>query len=159
MRPDTLNILPAHTAEHLPAIRELFEEYARTLEHSVCLRDFARELAGLPGGYAPPEGQLLLARREGQAAGCAGLRKLAEGVCEMKRLYVRAPFRRRGCGRALAEALIQAARAEGYQRMRLDTLPSMREAVALYASLGFQRVPAPDKQDGTGPMDLELILR
>lgn len=124
----------------LPVIRDLFTEYAHAIQVDLCFQGFDRELAGLPGGYAPPEGRLFLAFEDQQPAGCVGLRKLGDGICEMKRLYVRPAFRCRGLGRELATTVIAAARAVGYKCMRLDTLGSMTEAIRLYESLGFQRV-------------------
>jgi putative acetyltransferase len=154
-----MQIISAHTVEHLPTIRALFTEYAGTLDQSVCFRDFERELAALPGAYAPPEGRLLLALDDTTAAGCVALRKLADGVSEMKRLYVRPNFRGRGFGRALAEAAIRQAREAGYERLRLDTLPAMKEALALYEALGFRRLPAPGGCGCGTAIDLELALR
>jgi len=137
-----MRIVQAHTEAEVAAARELFTEYANSIEIDLCFQSFDRELAELPGCYAPPEGRLLLAQENEQAAGCAALRKIGDGICEMKRLYVRPAFRRKGLGCSLAEAVIAAAREIGYDRMRLDTLNSMTEAIALYESLGFQRIPA-----------------
>jgi len=122
-------------------VRELFREYANSLEIDLCFQGFEQELAELPGRYVPPEGRLLLALESGQAAGCAGFRKISGRICEMKRLYIRPVFRRRGAGRALAEKVVALARVAGYERMRLDTLSTMKEAIALYESLGFQPIP------------------
>ena len=152
-------LIEAHAAGHLPAVRALFTEYAGTLDTNVCLQDFERELAELPGRYAPPEGRLLLAREDGKAAGCVGLRQLGDGVCEMKRLYVRPAFRGKGLGRALAEAVIHQAREAGYERLRLDTLPAMKEAIALYEALGFRRLPACGGCGCSAAIDMELLLR
>jgi ribosomal protein S18 acetylase RimI-like enzyme len=157
--PLTLRWVGSDSPEALRAVRQLFAEYARTLEGSICLQDFGRELAELPGRYAPPEGRLLLGLNDAGAVGCVALRKLAEEVCEMKRLYVRPEFRGGGCGRALVEALIREAQQAGYARMQLDTLPSMREAIALYESLGFRRVPASGGCCGNAAIDMELRLR
>ena len=124
----------------LAAVRRLFAEYASSLGFDLGFQDFERELRELPGEYAPPRGRLLVARVEGEAVGCVGLRPLGADVCEMKRLYVRPEHRRGGTGRALAIAAIAAGRELGYARMRLDTVPAMGAARALYRSLGFREI-------------------
>ena len=122
-------------------VRDLFLEYAEALGHNTCLAGFDEELLNLPGDYGPPRGCLLLARLDGVAAGCVGVRPLDEADCEMKRLFVRPQFRRLRLGRKLCEAVIARARAIGYRRMFLDSLPAMREARTLYAALGFRACP------------------
>jgi putative acetyltransferase len=121
--------------------RELFLEYAKSLGFSLCFQSFDQELAGLPGDYAPPDGRLLLAEYRGQLAGCIALHRLGPGICEMKRLYLRPPFRGKGLGRVLAEAVIAEARVIGCRKMRLDTVePVMPNAVAMYRRLGFKEI-------------------
>jgi putative acetyltransferase len=118
-------------------VRELFREYQEALGVDLSFQSFASELENLPGEYAPPRGRLLLARSDGDVAGCIALRPVTNEVCEMKRLYVRPEFRAAGVGRLLAERLIADGRAMGYRRLCLDTLPSMSKAQRLYESLGF----------------------
>lgn len=128
----------ATSLEDVREVRALFEEYAASLGFSLCFQSFDRELADLPGAYAPPSGRLLLARLDGEAAGCVGLRPIGEHVCEMKRLFVRPEHHGTGLGRRLAAAVVDEARRAGYATMKLDTLPSMKAAMGLYESLGFR---------------------
>jgi ribosomal protein S18 acetylase RimI-like enzyme len=136
-------IRDAHGDADMGAARALFEEYAAALAVDLCFQNFAQELAELPGGYAAPRGRLLFAERGVQLLGCVALRPLDGGATgEVKRLYVRPQARGLGVGRALAQAVIERARAIGYRELKLDTLASMHEAQALYASLGFRECEA-----------------
>lgn len=135
------HIMPAHSKRDVAAVGELFLEYAQGLGFGLEFQDFEKELAQLPGRYGPPSGRLLLARVGSQPAGCVALRMIEAGVCEMKRLYVREGHRGQGIGRQLAAAIIAEAVAMHYQRMRLDTVPSMTQAIALYRELGFRVIP------------------
>jgi putative acetyltransferase len=138
-----VTIIQASSPEQIAQSRELFLEYAASLDFSLCFQNFDAELAALPGDYAPPSGRLLLAEWENQLAGCGALHKLEADICEMKRLYLRPQFRGKSIGRAIAERLVAEARAIGYARMRLDTVgPVMKDAVAMYRKLGFQEISA-----------------
>jgi ribosomal protein S18 acetylase RimI-like enzyme len=153
-----MTLVQVETPQQIEEVRSLLREYEASLNVSLCFQGFEKELAELPGDYAPPRGRLLLECDGDQLAGCVALRELDEETCEMKRLYLRPEFRGQGAGRRLARSVIQEARTLGYKRMRLDTLAAMREAKALYESLGFKRIepyyqnPLP----GTEFMELEL---
>lgn len=139
----SIRIIPAHTPQYTPSVRQLFTEYQQWLNFSLCFQGFDKELADLPGKYAPPRGRVYLAFHVEHIAGCIALRPMEEeGICEMKRLYVRDQFRGKGIGRMLAERIIDDARQIGYCTMRLDTLQRMETARALYSTLGFNVIPA-----------------
>jgi putative acetyltransferase len=143
--PPTLQFITPGTPEQLNETRLIFREYADQLGIDLCFQNFDAELAELPGEYAQPHGALLLALADGQVAGCCALRPLNAvdyaNAAEMKRLYVRSPYRRLGLGRQLAEALLDAARIAGYHCVLLDTLDDMETARALYEDLGFAEIP------------------
>ena len=153
-----MEIVDGHLEERLPLVGSLFEEYAASLDVDLSFQDFDRELEELPGDYVPPAGRLLLALDGDEPAGCVALRPYEPGICEMKRLYVRPAFQGTGLGRRLAEAIVEAARDAGYDRMRLDTLPSMAAARGLYRSLGFEEIEAyrPNPVHGTTYFELRL---
>ncbi len=153
-----VTIVQATSAAEVEEARELFLEYGRSLDFSLCFQGFDEELAALPGCYAPPSGRLLLARGDGEYIGCVGLRDLGDGICEMKRLYLRPVARGTGLGRVLAEKVIAEARAIGYSRMRLDTLPSMGAALGLYDDLGFADIGPYCFNPVEGVMYKELVL-
>jgi GNAT superfamily N-acetyltransferase len=140
-----LRLQTPDTPDLLQATREIFREYAEGLGIDLDFQHFDDELAGLPGDYAPPQGALLLAFVDDELAGCGAFRPLPDvdyaNACEMKRLYVRRPFRRFGLGRMLAQALMDRATEAGYSAMLLDTMDDMESARCLYASLGFETIP------------------
>ncbi|HUJ30905.1 MAG TPA: GNAT family N-acetyltransferase [Candidatus Acidoferrum sp.] len=155
-----VRIVSAETAEAVRQAAMLFREYAASLGVDLSFQDFDRELAGLPGDYAPPSGRLLLAfvGETPEPVGCIALRRIDAETCEMKRLYVRPQSRGHGAGRVLAEGVIHAAREIGYRRMRLDTLPQMAEAQALYRALGFREIPPYRYNPVAGTRYFELPL-
>jgi len=149
----------AHAAtDDLPAVRELLAEYAAGVGVPLDFQGFDREVAELPGAYAPPRGALLVVRVDGALAGCVALRPLAGDACEMKRLFVRPAARGLGLGERLALAVVAEARRLGYRRMRLDTLPTMAAAQSLYERLGFRDIPPYTANPVAGTRFLELIL-
>ena len=131
----------ARRADDLREARRLVGEYVRSLGLDLGFQGIDRELEAFPASYAPPRGRLWLARVDGRAAGCVGVRRFEGSICEMKRLYVRRAFRGFRVGRRLAVASVRAAQRIGYRRMRLDTLGSMTAAIELYRTLGFREIP------------------
>jgi ribosomal protein S18 acetylase RimI-like enzyme len=124
----------------LPVVRDLFEEYGRSLGIDLAFQGFAEELAALPGKYCPPEGSVILARSDGTPCGCVALRRFDERTCEMKRLYVRPAQRGLGIGAQLVAGILASGVARGYEAMRLDTLSTMTHAIGLYHSFGFREI-------------------
>ncbi len=149
----------ASTGEEYDEARELLREYAAEVGVALCFRDFEGELARLERRYGPPGGAFFLLRSGGRLAGGGALRDLGAGVCEMKRFYLRSAFRGRGLGREFAREILRAARGMGYAAIRLDTLPSMRAAIALYRSMGFVEIPAYGANPVPGALFMELRLR
>ncbi|TMQ66239.1 MAG: GNAT family N-acetyltransferase [Candidatus Eisenbacteria bacterium] len=135
-----VEISAAESKSDWATARGLFEEYAASLGFDLSFQDFDREVASLPGDYSSPRGVILLALDGSAAAGCVALRPLAGETCEMKRLYVRPSHRGTGLGKRLADAILAEARARGYRYMRLDTVPGMEAAIALYRALGFRDI-------------------
>ena len=159
-----LRVVPSVSEATLSQARNLFREYAMMPGVAPCVEDFEREVVSLPGLYAPPGGILLLAMQDSagnsrEAIGCAALRRFDQEACEMKRLYVRPTYRGSGAGRELVSSLIAEARAIGYKRMLLDTLPSMEEAHKLYRTLGFREIPSYQKNPIPEALFFELTLR
>ncbi len=153
-----MEIVPAATAEHLAIVRQLFEEYWQSFGFMPCFQNFAAEVDGLPGYYLPPHGRLALAFAGSEPAGCVALRRVDDAHAEAKRLYVRPTFRGQGVGLALLQWVIGEARVAGYREMLGDTMPVMRQALAMYDRLGFERT-GPYAPDATpGAIYLRLVL-
>jgi ribosomal protein S18 acetylase RimI-like enzyme len=153
-----VQLVEAHTSVEVAEARNLFLEYAAALGIDLCFQNFERELADLPGAYAPPDGRLLLAKVETDVAGCVALRKIGDRVCEMKRLYVRPAFRGQRVGLELAHAIIKEAQDACYRAMRLDTLPVMKDAIRLYRALGFREIEPYYDNPVEGALFMELKL-
>ena len=153
-----IQIISAQTEDHYQKARKLFRQYADSLDFDLEFQGFSEELATLPGNYAPPEGCILLAEDSGHFVGCVALRPLEDNICEMKRLFVRSDYRGRGIGRTLACSVIDKAREIGYEKMRLDTVATMKEARTLYYSLEFRNIKAYryNPIDDSSYMELEL---
>lgn len=153
-----IKIIEVKDPQHIRHVRHLFKQYAASLNIDISFQNFEAELANLPAGYTPPDGQLLLAFYSERIAGCVALRRLDDEACEMKRFYVKPDFRGLKVGYMLARAIIEEAKSLGYERMRLDTLPSMGRARGLYQSLGFKEIDpySYNPVEGTTFMELEL---
>jgi GNAT superfamily N-acetyltransferase len=156
--PMAVEIRIADTPELVDAARRLFREYSLLIHAAVCFVEFAREVTGLPGQYGPPGGQLWVALDGSIPTGCVGVRALEEGVCEIKRLFVSDEARGTGLGRKLVNEAIDWARGAGYREMRLDTLPSMEAARALYKSLGFRPIPPYGDKPTPGAIHFSLSI-
>jgi putative acetyltransferase len=157
--PPQLTISSAESPAAIAEVRDLLREYWESRKLEFTYFNFDREIANLPGDYAPPAGKLLIASCQGEPAGCVALRKLENEICEMKRMYLREKFRGRGFGRSLADAIIAEARRIGYRKMRLDTIgPTMREALHMYLRMGFQEIPPYRHNPLDGAKYLELDL-
>lgn len=154
-----LKVVTAESSEQVDTIRELFLEYAKSLNFDLCFQGFDKELESLPGKYAAPDGRLLLALYDQKIAGCVALWKVSDQVCEMKRLWVRPEFRGKKIGRQLAEFVIEQAKLIGYSKMKLDTIDTMTEAIKLYVSLGFRSTSAYRYNPVEGAEYMELDLK
>ncbi len=128
------------TNQDLEDIKQLFREYQRFLQVDLCFQDFEKELVQLPAKYTEPEGAIFLAKVDGQPAGCVALWKLEEGICEMKRLYVKPEFQGLGLGKQLTEIIMEEAKNKGYKTMKLDTLKRLQAANYIYHTLGFAEI-------------------
>jgi ribosomal protein S18 acetylase RimI-like enzyme len=152
-------VVQAESAAQIAQVRELFLEYAQSLGFSLCFQNFDKELDGLPGDYAPPDGRLWLVEYDGRPAGCVALHKLAPQICEMKRLYLRPEFRGKGIGRKLCDRILSEARTIGYRHLRLDTVePVMKDAVAMYRRLGFREIAPYCNNPIAGALYMEIDL-
>ncbi len=155
-----VTIRPLAAPADVAVAKALFTEYAASLGIDLGFQDFDAELASLPGVYVPPAGALLLAEQASEVVGCVALRPLEPPlVAELKRLYVRPAARGQGAGATLSRAILACARTAGYERVRLDTLPNMGQAQALYLQLGFQEIAAYRHNPVPGTVFMELDLR
>lgn len=145
-------------SDMIEEIRQLFLEYAESLGVDLNFQDFESEINSLPGKYEQPDGILILASVNGKSAGCVALRRLSKDICEMKRLYIRDEYRGLGIGKKLIVMTIEEAKKLKYRYMRLDTLPTMKKAQELYASLGFYDIEPYVYNPIEGTRFLELIL-
>ena len=153
-----ITIVEADTNDLTASVKHLFQAYAQSLDFDLDFQNFDQEIENFPGQYAGPGGLLLLALKDGAAIGCVGLRPIDNGVCEMKRLYVKKRFRNLNAGKKLVDAIIQAGKKRGYKTMRLDTLPSMERANRLYHSFGFRPIKPYRYNPMKGAIYLELTL-
>lgn len=153
-------IKPIESEIDLDVVRTLLKEYWNSFGFTPCFQNFGEELAGLPGAYAPPAGRLAIAYANGEPAGCVALRRIDDRRAEPKRLYVRPAYRGHGLGRALLEWVMNEARAAGYTELAGDTMPQMREALALYRQMGFEcgDDPASNSQTSVSHLSNEPII-
>ena len=155
---DDFTITPARSAIELTSAAALFRAYAKALPVDLAPQGFSEELKSLPGVYAPPEGELLLAKRGDHVLGSIALKRLEPKVAEIKRLFVRPQARKTGIGKALVAAMLKTARERGYPEIKLDTLPEMESAIALYKSFGFAPIAPYGSHPYPGLVTLGLKL-
>jgi putative acetyltransferase len=153
-----LELIDSAQHSQLPALRELLLEYQRHSGVDLCFQAFDQEMAQLPGSYTPPDGRLYVALVGDAVAGCVALRRHDAFSAEMKRLFLRPAFHGQGLGKLLAQRIVQDARQIGYQRILLDTLPSMQAAQAMYARMGFVEAEAYVHNPVAGVRFLALAL-
>ena len=153
-----IQVRPVLTSQDIDVIHHLFQQYADALGFDLAFQDFNMEMKELPGEYSPPRGRLYIAYWQEAVAGCIALRPIDPQVGEMKRMYVRPEYRGKGIGSALAQTLINDARKIGYERIRLDTVPSMKIARHIYEGLGFKEIPAYRYNPLPGAIYMELEL-
>ncbi len=161
MNASGFDIQPARTQHDMTIAAEMFREYQQWLRVDLCFQNFDAELAGLPGKYVPPGGEILIARKAEAIAGIVALRPLPEissDTSEMKRLYVRDGWRGQGLGRRLAELVIDFAGKAGYRKMVLDTLPHLQAAIAMYGTMGFVEIAPYYENPLPGVVYMEKIL-
>jgi len=154
-----INIVKAQNNKEIKEVKSLFIEYAQSLNFDLCFQGFDEEINSLPGKYSQPDGIIFLAKIEEKFAGCIALRNLGEGICEMKRLYVRPQYRGFGIGKILCDKLFEKAKSIGYEKMRLDTIANqMQTAIELYKSYGFYEISAyyDNPQEGVVYMEMKL---
>ena len=156
---DDFTVAPARTAIELISAAALFRAYAKSLPVDLAPQGFSEELKSLPGPYAPPDGELLLAKRGDHVLGSIALKLLEPRVAEIKRLFVRPQARKTGVGKALVSAILNTAKERGYREIKLDTLPEMESAIALYKSFGFEPIPPYGSHPYPGLVTLGLKLR
>ena len=153
-----IRLIQAETNTHFEIARKLFLEYSESLDFDLDFQDFEDELKDIKRIYSPPDGTIILAYRDTSLAGCVGMHRLGETICEMKRLYVMPQSRGLGLGRRLAYAIIERAREAGYLFMRLDTITAMTRAINLYNSLGFDEIDSYRHNPHEGARFYELKL-
>jgi putative acetyltransferase len=154
-----MEIVRVESPAQIAQVRELFEEYWASFGFTSCFQNFSVEVAGLPGDYTPPGGQLALAMIEGRPAGCAAFRRFDAGRCEAKRLFVRPQFRGHGLGKSLLGWVIAEARSAGYREIVGDTMPVMSQALEMYDRAGFERTGPYSDHPTPGAIFLRLKLR
>ncbi len=153
-----MHIKFVRTPEEIEQIRNLFREYAASLEFDLEFQDFAEELQTLPGSYARPEGELFLCEEDGVSIGCAALRRIDPDICELKRMYLKPEWRGKGLGKVIAFEVIKHAQELGYKKIRLDTIATMKEAIALYEKIGFKEIAPYRYNPIKGAKFMELII-
>jgi len=154
-----IEIILVHSETEYEAAKRLFIDYQKELDVDLCFQSFNEELEKLPDHYGPPNGGLILLKKEDHYFACAGVRKIGPQICELKRMYVEPEFRGNGYSKIILDEIFKIARTLKYQKMQLDTLPKLKAGIHLYQRNGFYEISSyyPNPIEGVQYFEKDLL--